>query len=571
MSLDYSKEKPFEDKNFKEIRFQGPVICQEHNLTVLPDSHHLNVIYMGSNSNIVFLEKKNNEWIENLSDLPQKWFMIVSKKPDFLINKTNINILKMENQIFYYCREKEKELQIKSFVFTHILKYENGTEVYGTICCHLNNKLTFWLTTSKKSSFLTEYEFHSACIKYMKWFRISNELSWLLIFLTTGQIYVHEICQYPNVQNTFYLWSDEDCAYVKNIWIECISNNKCLIFLTKMSFVLIILYSLTEKKILSSKKEMIPKTAFIPGITFIVEKNLLLLVTDVGKFICMYISTTNSEVTYTLKTINNNFKKQVQKFTCTSVIFSKNQCACVLTFECNLAKYSKNDGQIKNKLVFCVIPENLIELENKILSVTNNKYDDVIDCLESLRIIRMNDLSNELFEFDRKSLDKCSIQYLKLTYWKIAFKNNKSKHDENILKELQMLLHMNYLINCYSKKKCSNVEQYYCRTMLSHYNNKLPDEYAQIKSEATRLICLFIDAKHTYFCNTCERVLMTFTDFRMFICEKEHKELRCPVTLGPLGLPCLVCSMCKTMANVNAKNQVCVWCFGKYLPNELLF
>lgn len=90
-------------------------------------------------------------------------------------------------------------------------------------------------------------------------------LAWLLIFLTTGQIYVHEICQYPNVQNTFYLWSDEDCAYVKNIWIECVSNNKCLIFLTKMSFVLIILYSLTEKKILSSKKEMIPKTAFIPG------------------------------------------------------------------------------------------------------------------------------------------------------------------------------------------------------------------------------------------------------------------------------------------------------------------
>lgn len=69
---------------------------------------------MGSNSNIVFLKKKNNEWIEQLSDIPQKWFMIVSKKPDFLINKTNFNILKMENQIFYYCREKEKELQIKS-------------------------------------------------------------------------------------------------------------------------------------------------------------------------------------------------------------------------------------------------------------------------------------------------------------------------------------------------------------------------------------------------------------------------------------------------------------------------
>lgn len=90
-------------------------------------------------------------------------------------------------------------------------------------------------------------------------------LAWLLIFLTTGQICVHEICQYPNVQNTFYLWSDEDCACVKNIWIECISNDQCLIFITKMSFVLIILYSLPEKKIISLKKEMIPKTAFIPG------------------------------------------------------------------------------------------------------------------------------------------------------------------------------------------------------------------------------------------------------------------------------------------------------------------
>lgn len=37
-SLPFSKEKPFEDKNFKEIRYQRPVVCQEHNLTVYPNS-----------------------------------------------------------------------------------------------------------------------------------------------------------------------------------------------------------------------------------------------------------------------------------------------------------------------------------------------------------------------------------------------------------------------------------------------------------------------------------------------------------------------------------------------------
>lgn len=179
-------------------------------------------------------------------------------------------------------------------------------------------------------------------------------LAWLLVFPDNGQIYVHEICQYPIVQNTFYLWSDDDGACIKHIWIECISNEQCLIFITKMSFVLITLYSLVDKKIVSSKKKMIPKTTFISGnfniflmyiriffsyyviflgITFLVEKNVLLVATDVGKFICMYISTSNSEVTYTLKTINNNFKEQIQNYTCTSVIFSKNQCACILSFE----------------------------------------------------------------------------------------------------------------------------------------------------------------------------------------------------------------------------------------------
>jgi len=69
---------------------------------------------MGNNSNIVFLEKNNNKWIEKLSDIPQKWFLIVSKKPCFLIDKKNLGIFKTENRILYYCREKEKSLQIKS-------------------------------------------------------------------------------------------------------------------------------------------------------------------------------------------------------------------------------------------------------------------------------------------------------------------------------------------------------------------------------------------------------------------------------------------------------------------------
>lgn len=166
----------------------------------------------------------------------------------------------------------------------------------------------------------------------------------------------------------------------------------------------------------------------------------------------------------------------------------------------------------------------------------------------------MNEISKELFELDRQLLDKCSIQYLKLTYWKISFKSQKSKHNENILKELQILLHTRHLINRYSdkKKKFSNAEQYYCRTMLTYYKDKLPVEYAQIKTDAMKLISSFIHAKHSYFCKTCERIVLSFTDFRMFICAHEHKELRCPVTLEPLSLPCLVCSMCKTMASFNA-------------------
>lgn len=83
--------------------------------------------------------------------------------------------------------------------------------------------------------------------------------------MTNGQVYVHEILNYPNINNTFILWPDEDFACVKNIQVESISNGQCLIFFTKMSFVLVMLYSLTKKQILSIKKEMIPKTAIITG------------------------------------------------------------------------------------------------------------------------------------------------------------------------------------------------------------------------------------------------------------------------------------------------------------------
>lgn len=38
-SLAYSTEKPFYDKNFKQINFERPVVCNEHNLTVYPNRH----------------------------------------------------------------------------------------------------------------------------------------------------------------------------------------------------------------------------------------------------------------------------------------------------------------------------------------------------------------------------------------------------------------------------------------------------------------------------------------------------------------------------------------------------
>jgi len=170
----------------------------------------------------------------------------------------------------------------------------------------------------------------------------------------------------------------------------------------------------------------------------------------------------------------------------------------------------------------------------------------------------MNEKSDELYKVDRKSLDKCSIQYLKLTYMKIAFKSKKNEHDENTLQEIQMLLHVRYMISRLSNKKAkfNNAEKYYCRIMLSYYTNKLSVEYIQVKRDADNLINSFVKAKHNVFCKTCQRIVVLNTDFRMFICELGHKELRCPVTLGPLGMPCLVCSMCFTMANINESEYI---------------
>lgn len=182
----------------------------------------------------------------------------------------------------------------------------------------------------------------------------------------------------------------------------------------------------------------------------------------------------------------------------------------------------------------------------------------------------MHDKSDKVCQLDRKSLDKLSIQHLKLTYWNVAFKIKKNEHDEHILQELQMLLHMRHMISYFSnkKKKFNNEDKYYCRTMLSFYMNKLPIEYVKVNADAANLIDSFIHAKHTYFCKTCERILLSFTDFRMFICEHEHKELRCPVTLGPLGMPSLVCSMCFTMANINAGEHL-ICCLFNFLKNVL--
>lgn len=56
-----------------------------------------------------------------------------------------------------------------------------------------------------------------------------------------------------------------------------------------------------------------------------------------------------------------------------------------MIFRNNINRYCKNDGHQKNKLLVCTIPENIVELEEKILSINNCNYNDVIDCIETLR------------------------------------------------------------------------------------------------------------------------------------------------------------------------------------------
>lgn len=86
-----------------------------HYFCVFYSSWH--IIYMGNNSNIVFLEKKNNKWVQKNSDIPQNWFLKVSKKSCFSINQKSLNFHKIENRIIHYCREKEISIQIKSKTF----------------------------------------------------------------------------------------------------------------------------------------------------------------------------------------------------------------------------------------------------------------------------------------------------------------------------------------------------------------------------------------------------------------------------------------------------------------------
>lgn len=69
---------------------------------------------MENNSNIVFLNKDHNGWLEKFSDIPQNWFLIASKKPCLLLDQLNSKSFKIGNQVFCHYREKEKMLQIKS-------------------------------------------------------------------------------------------------------------------------------------------------------------------------------------------------------------------------------------------------------------------------------------------------------------------------------------------------------------------------------------------------------------------------------------------------------------------------
>lgn len=69
----------------------------------------------------------------------------------------------------YFCK-------ISDFVFTHVLKYDSEIAVYGIICCHVNNVLTFWSTKLEKSLFLTENGYHNSSIRHIKWFQITDKL-----------------------------------------------------------------------------------------------------------------------------------------------------------------------------------------------------------------------------------------------------------------------------------------------------------------------------------------------------------------------------------------------------------
>lgn len=67
-SLPFSKEKPFEDKNFKCIKHQVPVVCQEHNVTTLPVNHK----YLFKDFTILLIRFSNNLTTSYLN----VWFLV---------------------------------------------------------------------------------------------------------------------------------------------------------------------------------------------------------------------------------------------------------------------------------------------------------------------------------------------------------------------------------------------------------------------------------------------------------------------------------------------------------------
>lgn len=76
---------------------------------------------MTNSGSIVFLDKQNGKWIEKLSEIPQKWFLHLSKDADGVCNlKKNYT---KDNRILMYCREREKNLHIKSNSLINNKKY----------------------------------------------------------------------------------------------------------------------------------------------------------------------------------------------------------------------------------------------------------------------------------------------------------------------------------------------------------------------------------------------------------------------------------------------------------------